>query len=1028
MLKIYSLLTITFLLFGVGSVNAQFLDGVKVKKEKLIRCYTVENMREARALYPNAETEEQFEAWMANMTAQRKANRGNAITDFTVPVIFHIIHGGQAVGTTPNISADIIRAQVNMLNNAFGNKDGSRYAAASRTGITFALAASDPTGAPLPVAGINRVNYVTRGWTNPGTTGWTQTYINSTIKAQTIWNPENYLNMWIVPIIQNNILGYATFPTGSTLQGLTSGETATNAGLVIATPTAGSTFTPSTCDPSDGFFSYNMGKTMVHEVGHFFGLRHIWGDAACGNDYCDDTPVHEDANVGTPTHPKSNTCGTADEMFENYMDYTDDIAMNTFTLNQVDRIQTVMLNSPRRKLLPASPAGFVAVPPSSKIAFITNCTDSTTVSERATATNSTQSYHDDTLFVTTDNQATDVGTLSFSTSGSAINGVDYEILTPAINYSIGDAVKTVIVRILDNAAVDGPRKIVLTLNPSGPGISAGTERQTYTINITDDDNVLIGQNPVNLLSENFENAGANLPVGWRLLTTTGYINRFVVSANGNATSGTTGTGQCAHITNNTTTKPNVYTRGVSGAAVLQSIEIDPSNVQSLDSLKFKYRIRGRGTVTSPIDYGMVMYTIGQDPATITNWSATPSLTGAGPYCTNLIAGIANAPSLAVPEELNNQKFAVNFYFETGASTNGGDPGLNIDDVILTATPYTIETAVSSSSAYRLPPTLNNNFRSPNKKQIAAIANASDAVESLVASVSEAGNDRPTFATDVATYMRSRKVITLAPAAPNTTTTYTATFYFTQAEVAAWGGSVSNLKIIKLDGATSFSSPLNEGNAQVVTPTSVNDKLATDGYISYTATFTGFGKFALVEESTLLPLRLLTFTGALRGNVVNLRWKTSNETNTKGFDVQKSTDGVNFKAISFVNGQNGTNNQYALNDEKIEKGNKYYYRLKMVDLDEKFTISPVVTITYLDKNKWFFVYPNPVKDELIVQNSFSTTQNAEIIISEVSGKVVYQSRGLVSSRTLIATTNWSSGTYFIKIRANDNETVMKVVKQ
>jgi len=111
----------------------------------------------------------------------------------------------------------------------------------------------------------------------------------------------------------------------------------------------------------DGNFNldakYNKGRTATHEIGHFFGLYHIWGDdggACSGTDYVSDTPNQGNSYNGLcPVNPQTGTCGNHD-MFQNYMDYTNDACMNIFTAGQVSRMVTVLQNSPRRVTLPTS--------------------------------------------------------------------------------------------------------------------------------------------------------------------------------------------------------------------------------------------------------------------------------------------------------------------------------------------------------------------------------------------------------------------------------------------------------------------------------------------------------------------------------------------------------------------------------------------------------------------------------------------------------------------------------------------------
>jgi hypothetical protein len=68
-------------------------------------------------------------------------------------------------------------------------------------------------------------------------------------------------------------------------------------------------------------------------------LRHIWGDATCGNDQVGDTPLHNTANYGCPAQGHLSTCtGAPKEMWMNYMDYTDDRCMYMFSVGQSDRM------------------------------------------------------------------------------------------------------------------------------------------------------------------------------------------------------------------------------------------------------------------------------------------------------------------------------------------------------------------------------------------------------------------------------------------------------------------------------------------------------------------------------------------------------------------------------------------------------------------------------------------------------------------------------------------------------------------
>ena len=85
---------------------------------------------------------------------------------------------------------------------------------------------------------------------------------------------------------------------------------------------------------------YNLGRTLTHELGHYFNLRHIWGSGFCGNDFVADTPQHNTSNGGCPPSNHLSTCpGTPLELTMNYMDYTNDACMYMFTADQALRQQ-----------------------------------------------------------------------------------------------------------------------------------------------------------------------------------------------------------------------------------------------------------------------------------------------------------------------------------------------------------------------------------------------------------------------------------------------------------------------------------------------------------------------------------------------------------------------------------------------------------------------------------------------------------------------------------------------------------------
>ena len=98
---------------------------------------------------------------------------------------------------------------------------------------------------------------------------------------------------------------------------------------------------------------YDRGRTTTHEVGHWLNLRHIWGDASCGNDLVSDTPTQQTSNFGCPAYPHV-TCSNQGDMSMNYMDYTDDACMYMFSNGQSSRMNALFVSGGARASLVAS--------------------------------------------------------------------------------------------------------------------------------------------------------------------------------------------------------------------------------------------------------------------------------------------------------------------------------------------------------------------------------------------------------------------------------------------------------------------------------------------------------------------------------------------------------------------------------------------------------------------------------------------------------------------------------------------------
>jgi hypothetical protein len=269
----------------------------------------------------------------------------------TIPVIFHIILTQLQInnlGKEAGISK-LIDSQLRVINRDFNamNPDSVLIPDAFKplygnAGIKFALAHTAPDGSATP--GYEITTTTLNGFNLVGSTGSGFGFSDAKYKSSggaDAWDYTTYLNVWLFRGLDNNkatnILGLTVSPS------LTYGSYSlpkNELGVVL-------NYT--------GWVGNFSARTLTHELGHYFELRHTWGDddGACpdnggADDGITDTPPQSRETYGCPTFPKFDACSKsgAGIMFMNYMDYTDDACQHLFTKEQVERMEsTIALNA-----------------------------------------------------------------------------------------------------------------------------------------------------------------------------------------------------------------------------------------------------------------------------------------------------------------------------------------------------------------------------------------------------------------------------------------------------------------------------------------------------------------------------------------------------------------------------------------------------------------------------------------------------------------------------------------------------------
>lgn len=269
-----------------------------------------------------------IEEFTKQQTQGRTTTRTDGIV-IKIPVVVHILYHTQ----TEKISDVQVASQVEALNKYFRRRNADTTntpayfrALAADCEIEFQLAISDPRR--RSTSGIVRKYTPITKWKNDD-----QVKFSSSM-GDDAWDTKSYLNIWVCNL--DKFAGYATMPGGEESKD----------GLVISYSAFGT---------GSGTTGYDLGKTAVHEVGHWLNLKHLWGDENCGDDGVGDTPKQASYTIGCPETVRI-TCGNGPygDMYMNYMDFTNDGCINMFTQGQKARMRALFNTGGARNLILSS--------------------------------------------------------------------------------------------------------------------------------------------------------------------------------------------------------------------------------------------------------------------------------------------------------------------------------------------------------------------------------------------------------------------------------------------------------------------------------------------------------------------------------------------------------------------------------------------------------------------------------------------------------------------------------------------------
>ena len=255
-----------------------------------------------------------------------------------------------------------------------------------------------------------------------------------------------------------------------------------------------------------------------------------------------------------------------------------------------------------------------------------------------------------------------------------------------------------------------------------------------------------------------------------------------------------------------------------------------------------------------------------------------------------------------------------------------------------------------------------------------------------------------------------------------------------------GGSYSYKITLYYDDALTGTAQTANGFVISKKPTTSNDNISWKNQLSTvnlvnktvvtTNNLTSFSDFTITDNSVSLPLVLHTFDATRNNKQVQLNWHTSQETNLKGYQIEKSYDAQNFASINTIDAKSNSNtNQYTFTDTESKAT---YYRLRYIHHNAPDDISPIRFVKSIS-NDYVIVYPNPLVGQikLDISQNLQTVKSINVNVLNSTGKIIETYNGDWDTITKQLNKNyhsWSSGIYFLQIQPINAELhIIKVVK-